>query len=210
MSWKKDSCSDQWLRAKCWLREKCFVNCWKKMVTRLTTASFDQTAADSMCWNCSMSCSARHWTGCCSARCSTDCCYCCSATYLTDRCCCWSSVQPTWKTKRTESDPNSAAVPTLESATCSGQQMEIAVGLGRSSESLSGTRCLAPKPSPRSTRVPFRADRDSSSLIPPADVIVDECLLQTKCAIRRPTDKDLVQQAPYGSQSVRWLSGTRG
>ena len=184
----KDSCSCQWLRVKR------FVNCRKKMETSLTTVSFGQTAAGSMCWNCStMNCSARHWTGCC-----------CSASCLTDRCCCWSSVQPTSRTKRPElgyskvAGPNSAAVPTLDSATCSAQQTEIAVGPGRSSESLPGMRCPEQARIQYPSRVPFRADRDSSSLIPPADVMVDECLLRTKCALRRPTDKDLVTAGPLG------------
>ena len=61
-------------------------------------------------------------------------------------------------------DPNSAAVPTLESATGSGQRMAIAVGLGRSSELFEfGMRFLEQTRIQRSSRVPFRAEKDSSS-----------------------------------------------
>jgi len=82
------------------------VSCWETMEPSLTTASFDLTAAELKCWNCSrMNCSAMH---------STDC---CSATCLIDRYC-WNSAQPTSTVKRTESgyskvaDPSSAVVPT--------------------------------------------------------------------------------------------------
>ena len=140
-------------------RAKCSANCWKTTETSLTTVSFDQTAVKSTCWNCSaMNCSARRSTGCCSESCSIG-------------RCCSNSAQPTSTTKRKESgywmvaDPSSTAVPTLDSATCSGQQMEIAVGPGRSSESLSATLCLEPARIQRSSRLPFRADRDFSSLL---------------------------------------------
>src|SRR5437868_4483370 len=130
------------------------------MEPSLTRASFGQTGEELTCSNCySRSCRLpMDWIGCC-----------CSALRLTDRCC-WSLVQPTSKTKRTEpgywrvADPNSAAVLTLDSATGSAWQLETAVGRGRSSGLFeSGMRFLEQTRIQRSSRVPFRADRDSSS-----------------------------------------------